>query len=92
MNTYAVEYTYTEDSQALDEHRGAHREFLRALMPDPLVVAGAYQDGAPGALLVVRADAAAQVEELLDADPFHIQGLISDRRIRLWNPGIGQIG
>ncbi|GAB3819730.1 hypothetical protein GCM10028820_24170 [Tessaracoccus terricola] len=92
MNLYAVEYSYTTDSAGLDEHRPAHREFLRALLPSPLVVAGAYQNSdEPGALLLVRAESDAEVEQLLDEDPFWKQRLITQRRIRLWNPGIGTV-
>lgn len=92
MNLYAVEYSYVPDTAALDEHRPAHREFLRALVPDPLLVAGAYQQtDEPGALLLVRAASAQEVEELLNADPFNVEGLIAERRVRLWNPGIGTL-
>lgn len=93
MNIYAVEYLYVDDPAALDRHRPEHREYLRSLTPDTLVVAGAYQQvDEPGALLVFSADTAAEVEEALDADPFHLQGLIRERVIRLWNPGIGALG
>lgn len=92
MDVYAVEYQYATDAEALAEHRPAHRGFLRALSPDLIVVAGAYQSGdAPGALLVVRTDDPAQLERTLDEDPFHKQGLITRRTIRLWNPAIGSI-
>ncbi|TRY19892.1 hypothetical protein FOJ82_03155 [Tessaracoccus rhinocerotis] len=92
MNLYAVEYSYVTDAAALDEHRPAHREFLRALLPTPLVVAGAYQEAdSPGALLLVRADSDAEVEQLLDEDPFWQRKLITQRRVRLWNPGIGTV-
>ncbi len=92
MNVYAVEYSYAAAPASLDQHRPAHRAFLRSLVPEFLVVAGAYQSGdMPGALLVVRAPDTSQVERTLDADPFNIQGLITSRTIRLWNPAIGSI-
>lgn len=92
MNLYAVEYSYADDAEALAEHRPAHRAFLRALLPTTLLAAGAYPDRAePGALLLVRAESVAQVEEVLNEDPFRTQGLITDRRILLWNPPIGEL-
>lgn len=92
MNLYAVEYSYVPDAAALDEHRPSHREFLRALVPAPLVAAGAYQeDVEPGALLLVRAASRDEVEQLLDEDPFWQRRLIVERRINLWNPGIGGV-
>lgn len=90
MNTYAVEYSYVEDVAALDEFRAIHRDYLKALGPEVLVAAGAYKEvDSPGALLVIRADTAEQVAELLDSDPFNVQGLISQRTIKLWNPPLG---
>lgn len=92
MNVYAVEYSYVPAPTSLDQHRPGHRAFLRSLMPEFLVVAGAYQSGeTPGALLVVRAPDTSQVEQTLDADPFMTEGLIAQRTIRLWNPAIGSI-
>lgn len=92
MNLYAVEYSYVRDAAALDEHRPAHREFLRALVPAPLVAAGAYQEAAdPGALLLVRAASRDEVEQLLDEDPFWQHELIAERRVNIWNPGIGGV-
>lgn len=92
MNLYAVEYSYAPDPASLDLYRPAHRAFLRSLVPEFLVVAGAYQSGVtPGALLVVRAPHTSQVEQTLDADPFNTEGLITRRTIRLWNPAIGSI-
>lgn len=93
MNFYAVQYSYIRDADALNAHRPAHREFLNGLVPEVLVVAGAYQDGdEPGALLIVRADTSEDAGSALDPDPFNVQQLISGRTIRLWNPGIGSLG
>ena len=53
---------------------------------------GSASDGATqpdGALLIVRADSAAAVLSVLDADPFAREGLISDRGVRAWTPVFG---
>lgn len=92
MNLYAVEYSYADDAAATAEHRPAHREFLRALLPTALLAAGAYPGSdEPGALLLVRGESVVEVEAILDQDPFRTQGLITGRRIRLWNPPIGNL-
>lgn len=92
MNLYAVEYKYVDDVEAIAQHRPAHRAFLRDLLPTSLLAAGAYPDSAePAALLLVRADSVAEVEAVLDADPFRLEGLISERLIKLWNPAIGAL-
>ena len=90
VNFYAVHYDYVRDEAALAALRGAHRDFLRALVGSGLIAAGAYPEASdPGALLIVRADDLAGATTLLDDDPFFTQGLVTRRRVELWTPGIG---
>jgi uncharacterized protein YciI len=96
MPLYAVEYDYAADStDARDTHRPAHRDFLQTLQDaGSVVVRGPYSDaGAPGALIIVRADSAEQVTALMDPDPFNAEGLIAQRTVREWGvlPG-GPLG
>jgi uncharacterized protein YciI len=53
-----------------------------------LVLAGAF-DPPDGALLVFRADAPAEVEAFVAADPYVRNGLVRSWRIRLWTVVIG---
>lgn len=90
MSHFAVHYSYATDAELLSTHRPAHRSFLRGLLDSGLVAAGAYPEAdEPGALLIVEADSPAAVAALLDDDPFLVEGLITQRRIELWNPPIG---
>ena len=90
MSHFAVHYHYVDDATLLAAHRPAHREFLRSLVGQGLLAAGAYPEAdEPGALLIVEADSAEAVATMLDDDPFLGQGAISQRRIMLWNPPIG---
>ncbi|WP_026461134.1 YciI family protein [Schaalia suimastitidis] len=93
MPYFAVEYTYdVAAATAMDEVRPRHREYLSSLADQGINIAsGPWTDEAPGALLVMHADNAQQVEELLDLDPFFIAGFITTRSIRAWNPVIGQL-
>ena len=87
MPTFAIHYDYAPDSDAArDEYRPAHREFLAALGERGLILLrGPYAaDGPAGALLIGRADSAAELETALDDDPFNVQQLISRRSIREW--------
>lgn len=89
MPTYAVLYTYADESAAArDELRPAHREYLQA---QPELRAGsAYQDdGPPGALLIYAAEDAERVREITEGDPFFAAGAISDWSVRLWTPALG---
>ena len=90
MSLFAVHYSYVLDADLLQEHRPSHRDFLRGLLGSGLVAAGAYpQSDDPGALLLVEADSAGDVAGMLDDDPFLAQGIITERRIELWDPPMG---
>ena len=63
MPVFAVHYRYVDQPAVVTEHRPAHRDFLRGLLDRGIVLAaGAYTDGPAAALLVFRADSAADVE------------------------------
>ncbi|MDT0350495.1 YciI family protein [Pseudonocardia charpentierae] len=91
MSLFAVIYRYVDDTATLDEHRPRHRDHLRSLHEaGHLVISGPLAEGGgPGALLIFRADAAEQVEEWLENDPFRVLELIVEREIRAWNPAFG---
>ncbi|MEU4896513.1 YciI family protein [Streptomyces sp. NPDC044780] len=94
MATFAVTYTYAEDSaRARDQHRPEHKSFLESQVDaGRLRVSGPFgPDGAPGALLVFRAESADELATLLDQDPFHREGLIAERTIRDWQIFFGGV-
>ena len=87
MPIFAVHYDYRDNSVAeRDQHRPAHRAFLDTLLTGPavLLASGPYAEDPAGALLIFQASSAADIERTLDEDPFHIEGLIGDRRVREW--------
>ena len=86
MPIFAVHYYYSDDSvSARDQHRPAHRAFLDTLTgPVALRASGPYVQDPAGALLILEASSATDVEHALDADPFHVQGLIGRRQVREW--------
>jgi uncharacterized protein YciI len=90
MSLFTVHYTYAETTTAgRDEHRPAHRDWLRSLLEQGTVVsAGAYQDGT-GALILIEGTGTDSVRSLLDADPFVIEDLVEEIRIHEWRPAMG---
>lgn len=96
MATWSIEYHYDDRADARDQHRPQHREYLAALADKGVMLAyGRFDDeGAPGALLVCEAATAEDVEELLAADPFMIQGLVPSHQVRhwpaTWGPGLAE--
>ncbi|WP_225754348.1 YciI family protein [Actinotalea sp. Marseille-Q4924] len=99
MPIYAIEYRYDSRPGVLDAGRPAHRSFMGRLHADgvllasgplrgePLTDDGAAapgEPGAPGALLLLRADSAQAALRILDDDPFRGAGLIASRTVREW--------
>lgn len=88
MTVYAVEYTYTNDTQTLDRVRPEHRAFLRGrLETGQLLASGPYADG--GALLLFSVPSRTELDDLLAADPFASVGVIAGLSVREWSPVIG---
>ncbi len=88
MATFAVTYAYSDSTSTdRDAVRPAHVEFLKSQFTSGrLLKSGPFgPDEAPGALLIIVADAKADVESLMDQDPFHQAGLIEERTVRQWN-------
>ncbi|WNB87023.1 YciI family protein [Cellulomonas sp. ATA003] len=90
MTVYAVQYTYDDRTDVRDRFRPEHRAYLGGLVESgELLSSGPWADGAPGALLVLSAPSTAEVERLLDADPFAREGVVAERSIREWTPVLG---
>lgn len=87
MATYAVNYTYAENSDdARHQHRPEHKDFLESQFEAGVLRASGPTGptGSPGALLVFEAESAKALGDLLDQDPFRREGLIAERTIRDW--------
>ncbi len=92
MAFYVIEYRYNPDMKYLvADIRPAHRTYLRGLEAEgKLIASGFFRDAVfDGAMLIVKADSALEAKNLLDDDPFSLNGLIEDVRARLWVPTIG---
>ena len=90
MNVFAIEYTYSPDSEAITQIRPRHREFLRELLESGnLIGSGPYTDGDGGALIVIRLPEGSSIsdaEQLMDKDPFFLEGALEARTFHTWNP------
>ena len=91
--TFAVIYSYTDDTELRDATRPAHREYLGRFVDDgSLLVAGAWAPSeAPGGLLVFRAADKSAVQAIVDKDPFTTAGVVSAIDIREWAPPLGPV-
>lgn len=89
MNTYAVNYFYSAEPEALAEIRPIHRAWLKELYEAGTLLASGPMVDNPGALLIVKAESVEAVSSLLDNDPFDIAGFIGERVVTQWNPVFG---
>ena len=94
MPVFAVTYHYVSDDETINAHRPVHREYLRSLLNGGgLVAAGPTAGrGTPSAQLIFEAESAEDVEKLLDADPFVLEGVVTSREVYEWNVAIGSLG
>lgn len=82
MPVFVATYAYDPAASArLDEVRPAHREWL-ATQPG-LLASGPTDAG--GAVLVWEGASAAEVEAILDQDPFHPAGVVAERTVVGWD-------
>jgi uncharacterized protein YciI len=87
MAWFFVEIRYVQEKYA--EVRPRHREFLAKLAAAGTVaVAGPLADGSGGVTLYQAEDEAA-LQEIIDQDPYHLEGAIAERTVRGFKPTIG---
>jgi uncharacterized protein len=93
MTIYAVTYRYSDDAATRDRVRPEHREYLRGLADQGLLLlSGPFGPDEPaGALLLFRAAGKAEVSALIEKDPFTANGVISSSEIMEWEPVIGPL-
>ncbi len=93
MALYAITYVYdTARPDDLDRVRPLHRAHLQALHEQGVNEAsGPWTDGAPGALLLIRADSPEGALDAVRDDPFWVEGLVIRRDVRGWDPVVGSL-
>lgn len=84
----AVHYAYAEGAP-LAEVRPSHREYLAALADEGVNITSGPLPGSHGALLIIRADSPEEALQILEQDPFYIEGCIAERAAEEWLPVIG---
>ena len=79
-------YDYVED---VLERRGPFRQAHLALVQEhadrgEVLFGGAYADPADGAVIVFKVDNPQTIEDFVANDPYVLNGLVTDHRIREW--------
>jgi uncharacterized protein len=93
MTIFAVTYRYSDDVATRDALRAEHRDYLRGLAEEGLLlVSGPFgPDDPAGALLLFRTDDRAHVDALVGKDPFTASGVIAAATTAEWEPVIGPL-
>jgi uncharacterized protein YciI len=89
MAWYTVDTTYVEDRDKLLAVRPKHRDYLRGLAADGIVVAGGPWGDDSGGFAVYQVEDRAQLDRLLADDPYTIEGVSAGRDIREWKITLG---
>ena len=91
MALFAVQYTYTGDADRVAIYRPEHREHLNELHREGTLLLSGPLGGAPGGLLIVKAESEQDALAALDGDPFTREGVVIDRVAREWTVVIGEV-
>lgn len=85
---FAAIIEYLQDPVKAEAIRPIHRQYLNSLKErGQLAASGPFTDGS-GALIVYEAASAEEALGLLQADPFHQNGIFVSWKLRPWNPVI----
>ncbi len=91
MKYFAISYDYDPQDPRLEEVRPRHREFTSQLFDAGQILgSGPHPDSRGGALIIVQSDneetTVADIEKLMDADPYRLEGVLNGRDVREWTP------
>lgn len=90
MAWFTVETIYAEDRDKLAAVRPHHREYLQGLAGEGKVTgAGPWSDDSAG-FAVYRVADRAELDRLLDEDPYTTGGVAEERAIHEWKLVIGE--
>jgi uncharacterized protein YciI len=89
MPVYVIEWCFPAERERRLAVRSDHRAFLEQLHSrGMLVAAGPWADDT-GALILLSAGSLDEVARLLEADPYLVEGVGGEHRVREWRPFIG---
>jgi len=88
---FALFYDYVPDAlEKRAPHRAAHLALAKEwLAAGKLLLGGAFDPVSDGALLVFRAESAAEVEAFVRNDPYVLNGVVARWRVKPWTVVIG---
>lgn len=88
MSYWVLEYRYA-DMDARARTRDAHLAYMGRLHDAGTVVYGGPIGDGGGAMVLLRAETVAEVQAIVDADPYTAAGVGAEHVIRPWNVVLG---
>jgi uncharacterized protein len=89
MPWYTADVTYTTDRDKLAEVRPAHRDYLRDLAEQGVVVAAGPWADDLGGFVVYQVEDKAQLDKVLAEDPYTTEDVAAKRDVREWDIRMG---
>ncbi|ONI72948.1 hypothetical protein ALI144C_44070 [Actinosynnema sp. ALI-1.44] len=89
MAWFTADVTYTTDRDKLAAVRPAHRDYLRELVDQGIVVAGGPWADDLGGFVVYQVEDRAQLDKVLADDPYTTEGVVAERAVREWKITLG---
>jgi uncharacterized protein YciI len=86
---FAVEYRYVEDVPKRHAVRPEHRDFLRGLAEQGKVLAAGAWTADDGGLLLFDVDDEAEMQKILNNDPYQAAEVIASTKVTPWTPVLG---
>ncbi|HKN55659.1 MAG TPA: YciI family protein [Amycolatopsis sp.] len=87
MAWFLVEITYVQEKLA--DVRPRHRAFLQALAEQGKVAIGGPLGDGTGGISLYQAEDEAALHELINQDPYHLEGVVAKRTVREFKPVLG---
>ncbi|WP_181774440.1 YciI family protein [Amycolatopsis pittospori] len=87
MAWFLVEIRYVQEK--LEDVRPRHRKFLSDLAEQGVVALGGPLGDGSGGISLYQADDEAALLEIINQDPYHLEGVVAERIVREFKPVIG---
>ncbi|WP_199429288.1 YciI family protein [Qaidamihabitans albus] len=87
MAWFVVEIRYVPEKFA--EVRPRHRDYLLSLAERGIVAIAGPLENDTGGMALYQAESREALQEIIDTDPYHLEGAVAERTVREFKPVIG---
>ncbi|MFD5091459.1 YciI family protein [Amycolatopsis thailandensis] len=87
MAWFLVEITYVREK--LEDVRPRHRKFLSDLAEQGVVALGGPLGDGSGGISLYQAEDETVLLDVINQDPYHLEGVVAERSVREFKPVIG---